>query len=267
MGFPGTWMTESQSMIYRVVPKCACSTIGQILYFSDHGHFFDGDIHDAQDGLHKWGFDRSQKMIQKNVEERTFAFTCVRNPYDRIVSSFFDKICAEQRNGRRYRENILPKMMRRYGVDLNSAHFDQIKAFRRFLLFARDTIRFRRPLDPDIHWSPISSHIGTFVANGGRFDTILHTENLKNGLTDVLQRIQTPFIVDVTQVPRFNESTSNQIKREHPVADFFDDLSRQMVWDMYKKDFLLFGYDRHDPSRKNAIRPLDINEIHAKLTH
>ncbi|MCX7671971.1 MAG: sulfotransferase family protein, partial [Anaerolineae bacterium] len=54
MGFPGTWMTESESMIYRVVPKCACSTIGQIMYFSDNGRFFDGDIHDSTSGLHKW---------------------------------------------------------------------------------------------------------------------------------------------------------------------------------------------------------------------
>ncbi|MFM1863919.1 MAG: hypothetical protein RLZ26_2441, partial [Pseudomonadota bacterium] len=26
--FPGIWMTESESMAYRVVPKAACSTIG-----------------------------------------------------------------------------------------------------------------------------------------------------------------------------------------------------------------------------------------------
>ena len=54
MGFPGTWMTESESVVYRVVPKCACSTIGQIMFYSDHGRFFDGDIHDAKDGMHKW---------------------------------------------------------------------------------------------------------------------------------------------------------------------------------------------------------------------
>jgi hypothetical protein len=36
MGFPGTWMTESESVVYRVVPKCACSTIGQIMFYSDH---------------------------------------------------------------------------------------------------------------------------------------------------------------------------------------------------------------------------------------
>ena len=40
MGFPGTWMTESESVVYRVVPKCACSTIGQIMFYSDHGEFY-----------------------------------------------------------------------------------------------------------------------------------------------------------------------------------------------------------------------------------
>jgi hypothetical protein len=81
MGFPGTWMTESESVVYRVVPKCACSTIGQIMYYSDHGEFFDGDIHDAQTGLHKWAREESQAAIRANVKTRSsYAFTCVRNP-------------------------------------------------------------------------------------------------------------------------------------------------------------------------------------------
>ena len=66
MGFPGTWMTQSETLVYRVVPKCACSTIGQIMYASDHGQFFDGDIHDAKEGLHKWAFEDSKDL-----------FTCV----------------------------------------------------------------------------------------------------------------------------------------------------------------------------------------------
>lgn len=92
MGFPGTWMTESESVVYRVVPKCACSTIGQIMYYSDHGEFFDGDIHDSKAGLHKWSQENSRAAITQNVaEHRSYAFTCVRNPYTRILSSFFDK--------------------------------------------------------------------------------------------------------------------------------------------------------------------------------
>ncbi|MGB1033944.1 MAG: sulfotransferase family protein [Primorskyibacter sp.] len=265
MGFPGTWMTLSESTIYRVVPKCACSTIGQILYYSDHGRFFDGDIHDAQDGLHKWGFDQSQPHIRRNVGARTFAFTCVRNPYDRVLSSFFDKICAIQRNGRRYRENTLPKMMRRYGVDLGKPDFDQIAAFRRFLVFTRDTVRFRRPMDPDIHWSPMASHIGTFVANGGRFDAILRTEDFGPGMDAVLSQINTPVTVDLAAVPRFNDSGDQGAKRAHPVADYFDDLSMYLVQDMYKKDFALFGYDRDAPGTKTPRSEIDLDAVHAKL--
>ena len=94
MGFPGTWMTESESMVYRVVPKCACSTIGQIMYYADHGSFYGGDIHDAIQGLHKWAREESQNPIRANVKARgAYAFTAVRNPYSRILSSFFDKIC------------------------------------------------------------------------------------------------------------------------------------------------------------------------------
>jgi len=67
MGFPGTWMTESESVVYRVVPKCACSTIGQIMFYSDHGRFFDGDIQDSKDGLHKLGKEGSKALITQNV--------------------------------------------------------------------------------------------------------------------------------------------------------------------------------------------------------
>ena len=109
MGFPGTWMTESESVVYRVVPKCACSTIGQIMYFSDHGSFYEGDIHDAEGGIHKWAIEASQTKITENVlSPKTYTFTCVRNPYTRILSSFFDKICGIQRNGNRYRGNLVP---------------------------------------------------------------------------------------------------------------------------------------------------------------
>ncbi|MEP0944334.1 MAG: sulfotransferase family 2 domain-containing protein, partial [Rhizobiaceae bacterium] len=88
-------MTESESVVYRVVPKCACSTIGQIMYYSDHGAFFDGDIHDAKSGMHKWALDASQPTITSNVKaQNSYAFTCVRTPYTLILSSFFDNICG-----------------------------------------------------------------------------------------------------------------------------------------------------------------------------
>ncbi len=271
MGFPGTWMTESESVVYRVVPKCACSTIGQIMYYSDHGRFFDGDIHDATEGLHKWAQDHSHGAITRNVQgHRSYAFTCVRNPYTRILSSFFDKICGIQRNGKRYRGNLVPKLTYEYGVEVGGADgqepFDQIKAFRRFLLFARDTIRFRRPMDPDIHWSATSGHVSTFVRNGGRYDKIIWTEKFNDGMQGVLDEISTRHKVDLSAIPRFNESEGHGPKRLHPVEDYFDDLSMHLVYEIYKRDFELFKYDAQDPSNKMPVGEIDLDEVHAKLS-
>ena len=270
MGFPGTWMTESESVVYRVVPKCACSTIGQIMFYSDHGRFFDGDIHDATEGLHKWALADSQPLIEQNVKaQRSYAFTCVRNPYTRILSSFFDKICGIQRNGRRYRGNLVPMLAQKYGIEVGAPEdgfeFDQIQSFRRFLLFARDTIRWRRPMEPDIHWSAMSGHISTFIHNGGRYNHIFWTEDFNAGMVTVLGGIETPHAVDLAKVPRFNESEGHGPKRAHPVEAYFDDLSMHLVYEIYKKDFQLFRYDFENPGNKMPIGEIDLEEVHAKL--
>ncbi|WP_101067222.1 sulfotransferase family protein [Roseovarius salinarum] len=270
MGFPGTWMTESESVVYRVVPKCACSTIGQILYFSDHGEFFDGDIHDAKSGLHKWALAESQAPISDTVTgHRAPAFTCVRNPYTRILSSFFDKICGIQRNGKRYRGKLVPMLIQKYGIEVGGEdgkqEFDQVRSFRRFLLFARDTIRWRRPMEPDIHWSAQAGHLSTFIVNGGRFDRIFWTERFNDGMQSVLDAIDTPHAVDLGNIPRFNESEGHGPKRAHPVEDYFDDLSMHLVYEIYKRDFELFKYDAADPSNKMPVGEIDLDEVHAKL--
>lgn len=270
MGFPGTWMTLSESVIYRVVPKCACSTIGQILFQSDHGHFYDGDIHDAAEGLHKWAQEESQPIIERAVKgHQTYAFTCVRNPYSRVLSSFFDKICGIQRNGKRYRGNLVPLLSQKYGIEVGGPEgtepFDQIASFRRFLLFARDSIRWKKPMEPDIHWSAMAGHISTFIVNGGRYDRIIFTEDFNAGMADVLAHIETPVKVDLTTIPRFNESEGHGPKRLHPVEDYFDDLSMHLMWEIYKRDFQLFRYDFENPGSRMPKGDVDLDEVHAKL--
>ena len=221
MGFPGTWMTNSESVVYRVVPKCTCSTIGQIMYHSDNGAFFDGDIHDATEGMHKWAFDSSQPRISENVKaHRSYSFTCVRNPCTRILSSFFDKICGIQRNGRRYRGNLVPMLTQLYGIEVGSPKddfdFDQVKSFRRFLLFARDTVLWRRPMEPDIHWSAMSGHVSTFIVNGSKYDAIFWTKKFNDGMQGVLDAIATPNAVNLSAIPRFNESEGHRPKARPP---------------------------------------------------
>ncbi|PZX52213.1 sulfotransferase family protein [Cereibacter changlensis] len=263
-------MTESESLVYRVVPKCACSTIGQVMFYTDHGRFYDGDIHDAAEGLHKWAQEHSQPLIEANVRaHRSYAFTCVRNPYSRILSSFFDKICGIQRNGKRYRGNLVPQIIQKYGIEVGGPdgrdEFDQIRSFRRFLLFARDSIRWKKPMDPDIHWSSISGHVATFIVNGGRYDRIFFTERFEEGMASVLGQVETRHSLDLKTMPRFNESESHGPARAHPVEAYFDDLSMHLMWEIYRKDFQLFRYDFANPANRLPLGEVDLAEVHAKL--
>ncbi|MGB0661460.1 MAG: sulfotransferase family protein [Mangrovicoccus sp.] len=265
MGFPGMWMTQSGGLGYRVVPKCACSTIGQILYFLDNGAFYDGDVHDADQGLHKWAMEESRPVIEEAVfSGQTPIFTAVRNPYDRVLSSFFDKICGVQRNGNRYRGNLVPGLTRDYGVQVDGT-FDQIASFRRFLLFARDTVRFRKPMDPDIHWSPVAGHVSTLIANGGSYQLIFNTEDFDQGMARALALAPAAHPVELSQVPRFNESQGHGPKRAHPVEAYFDDLAQHLMWETYRQDFELFGYDPWTPADRAPKREIDLDEVHYVL--
>jgi len=241
------------------------------MYYSDHGEFFDGDIHDATSGMHKWAIEESQPKIKANVKTRTsYAFTCVRNPYTRILSSFFDKICGIQRNGKRYRGNLVPLLIQKYGIEVGGPdgkeEFDQIASFRRFLLFVRDTIRWKKPMEPDIHWSSTSGHVSTFIANGGRYDHIFWTEDFNDGMQKVLDGTETAHHVDLAEIPRFNESEGHGPKRLHPVEDYFDDLAMHLMWEIYHRDFRLFKYDFQNPANKKAVGEIDLDEVHAKLS-
>ncbi len=265
MGFPGTWMTTNETLVYRVIPKCACSTIGQIMHYVDHGSYFDGDIHDATTGLHKWAFTQSQpKLSRAIVDSDVFTFTCVRNPYTRVLSAFFDKICGIQRNGQRYRGKLVPLLIQKYGITVEG-EFDQIASFRRFLLFVRDTIKFRRPMDPDIHWSSVAGHASTLLNGGGHYNMIISTEDFTRGMTEVLANIECRHPIDLATMPRFNESEGHGPKRAHPVEEFFDDLSMHLVYEIYHRDFELFKYDPHDPANKMPIAEIDLDEVHTKL--
>jgi len=120
-------------------------------------------------------------------------------------------------------------------------------------------------MDPDIHWSAMSGHISTFIANGGTYDNIFFTESFNAGMGQVLDSIEVAHPVDLETIPRFNESEGHGPKRAHPVEEYFDDLSMHLMREMYHRDFELFKYDFDNPANKLPLAEVDLNEVHAKL--
>jgi hypothetical protein len=264
MKFVGNWLTQSETLLYRVMPKCACSTIGQVMYFSDHGAFYNGDIHDAADGIWKWPDTNSDAIPATVRTAKPLTFTAVRNPYARILSCYLEKICGIQRDGRPYRNTMVQMLHETYGIDIR-AEADQIASFRRFLLFARDTFAFAKPFGPDIHWLSMADHARALLQNGGQYDQIFHIEAFDAGMHNVMQQITPRHPVDLGKVPRFNESAGHGAKRQHPIAAYFDDLSQHLMYQMYRQDFALFRYDFANPANQSPLGPLDVADITLRL--
>ena len=84
-------------------------------------------------------------------------------------------------------------------------------------------------------------------------------------MQSVLDAIEPPHRVDLTTIPRFNESEGHGPKRLHPVEDSFDDMSMHLMFEIYKRDFKLFKYDFENPANKMPLGDVDLAEVHAKL--
>lgn len=128
----------------------------------------------------------------------------------------------------------------------------------------RDTVRFRKPMRADIHWIPMSSHVGYSVRQGCAFDNIFAMESFNEGMKSVLEAAPLAHALDIDTIPGFNESVGHAPKRAHDISAYFDDLSIFIMHDIYRKDFQLFKYDMA-PGGGGPRKAIDPEEVHEKL--
>ncbi|PRY22146.1 glycosyl transferase family 90 [Aliiruegeria haliotis] len=263
-------MTPSGTAIYRHIPKCASSTLGQVLYYLEQGEFAPRDIHEQKEGLIKGDTPEGSAQIQDALKRQSvFVFTCVRNPYPRILSSFFDKICSIQRWGRRYRQQQLSPMLEAYRIDVGSPEngfdFDQIASFRKYLRFVRDNVLYHDPMPPDFHWDRMAGLASNVSRAGGRYDTVIKVEALGEGVEKVLTRVKARHPLQKDEVPRFNESGDRGPKRAHPVSDYYGPEEIDIMKAVFEKDFAIFGYEAESPGGGLGSSELDIDEVNRAL--
>lgn len=253
--FAGGWASPTARLVYREVPKAACSTLGQLLFHAENRQFFAGDIHDATDGVLKWPDPEFARVL---AQPDRFVFSALRNPYARLLACFFDKLCTRQRDGQYYRGNLRAILTQHYGADLHP-QADPRPAFRRFVLFLRDTLRSRDRFWYDRHWTPQAQHLRSFAVNGVAFDHLFHTEAFAAGIAPVLARV--PDTARPSVLPRFNVAKRPDL----PQDSFFDDLTLHLVHELYRWDFDLFGYEPFAPAQMPPVRALDLDAVNQRL--
>jgi len=174
-----TNISQKHQFTYFEIPKTGCSTIKKTLQTIENEGIETPKelVHDKSSSPLKGFLDLDLK--QKTLE-KLFSFTIVRNPYDRILSTYLDKIVT----------NLWEKKRR---VGSLGFKFEEDISFLNFL----KAIEKQDPLDMDIHWKPqsyllpkdlsIFNYIGKFETFENDWNIILN--KIKNTSLNTNEKI------------------------------------------------------------------------------
>jgi Sulfotransferase family len=253
--YAGIWMSRREPLAYRVLPKCGCSSVGQILHHLDHGAFYAGSIHDASAPILKWQHGaQSDQVSLRFASGRIVGFTLARNPYRRLLSSFADKIFGYQADGRRYRAGRIHRKLQDYGLNWRPKS-DLVANFHVFVRFVADTIEQQVPMPPDIHWAAQVDHLRhtAWASRGWLPDHVGQIENFRDGISQVLAMAGVAADRVPIDVPRENATALPEL----PMSRWYgrDEVERMLR--IYADDFRLLGYSE-DPDSTRPAAAVDL---------
>lgn len=219
--------TADLGTLYVAVPKTGCSTIKTILAASTG--LLPGDV-DPRRGwpqVHlawrtrpgNWSSLAAADRAALLGGEGVFRFTSVRNPFERVVSCYLNKVA------RKGDSNVLARSMRRLGVDSMLSFLEAVAA--------------QPPLRRDVHCRAM-----TDLCRPDRivFGRIIRYEHFESDLRSVMEALGLGDR-DIPQ-PRWRHRTD----AGRHVAELIGPRERDLVREIYRDDFEAFGYSLEIPS-------------------
>jgi Sulfotransferase family len=221
------------AFVYFVIQKVACTSIKTALLPLFHLDTSPFEV-TRQNGsrvvrVHRL-FDGSHYQVDKNeflsrLDEKYndhFKFAFVRNPWDRLVSCYFDKIATGLRISESKRPNLNPPGEEdRYYPRMPFAEFvEAVHA------------------TPDETANPHFRSQHTTVCDSDErvmADFVGRFENLREDFALVAERIGAPGLV-------LPHRLKSRTRGERPYRDLYDEKLKRLLYERYEKDVETFGY-------------------------
>ena len=214
----GVNISKEHDFLYFENPKCACGTIKASLQMhvanaKGESLSFDNTkrLHDKSQSLLKSPNEISQDIFQEMLQSPSvFRFSFVRNPYQRALSCYLDKMQDPW-----------------YRAKLGLSHYSDMPPFVEFL----KAIQKQKIHDMDPHWRIQTYQIFYNFIN---YDFIGRFENLAEDLPLVLKNIFHE--VSFESLPHFGKGSTKQ----HP--QYLTPEAIKCIQDIYMEDFINFNY-------------------------
>lgn len=229
------------------IPKSGCSSVKRALLYLEETEY---NI-ESQKKLHKnKGFisfgDSEFSSTVRLTRDKVFAFSIVRNPYTRILSAYLEKI-EYNLDSEKYKKEIFKP-----GEKISFVSF-----------LKKISLMERRKLDR--HFMPQSHIIGKFY----KYTYIGYLENIDQDLKGMIQII----FPDRKYVPSKKAPHSTNSSKKHTVLKYYNLEATNLVKQMYKDDFDIFGYSTEiedisvRPGFQNKILVQDDKNIWKNIFH
>ena len=203
--------TAAEKCMFVHIPKCAGTSVRRSLFGRDGGHR---------------PLEIFRTMVPPEMFDRSFKFTFVRNPWDRLVSAFFFLQKSDlERNQRFARRNL-------------SAYGD-FDSFVRQWLTRKNIWSFTHFL-PQVHFICIDKRLGV--------DFVGFYENLAEDFAAVAKKINRP-----TALLEENRLGG----RAKDYRQYYTDETRNIVAEVYAEDIGLLGYSFDNSSLPTQLAARD----------
>lgn len=211
MVFANNIYFEDARLVYIAIPKAANSALKSaflpLIGLEQRAY---SNIHDRE--LVPFNYVNTKRV--KKIRERAFVFSVVRNPWDRIASTYADKVCREP----------IHKPFERYGFVSHMSFEDFVRG-----------ISDIPDSDADVHFR--SQHSMLFMDGCLLPHMLLKMERLQKdwpllrGIVETLTKKQTGELKMVNR------------KQHAPYREYYDTTTRDLVGRRYADEIQLLGYE------------------------
>lgn len=191
---------KKNDIIFVHIPKVAGTSITKELYGRRNGHLTAMEI---------------KQELGETMYNIKFSFSITRNPYDRLVSSYFYAKQGGSKEG---------------GVSNPEIYKDE--SFREFNTFVKEWLIYQNFEKIDVIFKPQYK----FLYNGDNC-IVDYVDKLEN-LSQVRKVLNSKF------KKIFNFGHKNRSARSKNFMSYYDNETKELVNKLYEKDFILFDYDK-----------------------
>ncbi len=163
-----------------------------------------------------------------------FRFCFVRNPYDRLLASYKFSMMQEMNPPSAIYNGIKDKIRHQFGYEKRSGRKGGTVSFRDFVEYVLHT----QDRKMDYHWCPMQAGLRPDLI---AYDFVGYFEHFERDFKYVLQRLEASKTLMTDFLKPINRSSVQQI----PLAAFYDWELAERVYEYYKSDFELYGYEKN----------------------